>query len=78
MLPGTGEVKLIDFGLARSTVDGTVTSLGMIVGRRSYMAPEVWAGERPDRRADIYSLGAVLWELLALKRLEELRRGALA
>ena len=72
MLSWSGEVKLIDFGLARSTVDGTVTSLGMVVGRRSYMAPEVWAGGRPDRRADIFSLGVVLWELLALKRLEDL------
>ncbi len=72
MLSWSGEVKLIDFGLARSTVDGTVTSLGMVVGRRSYMAPEVWAGGKPDRRADVFSLGVVLWELLAVKRLEDL------
>ena len=72
MISWAGEVKLIDFGLARSTVDGTVTNLGMIVGRRSYMAPEVWAGEKPDRRADIFALGVVLWELLTVKRLEDL------
>src|SRR6185312_9318420 len=52
--------------------DGTLTSLGMVVGRRAYMAPEVWAGEKPDRRADVFALGVVLWELLTARRLEEL------
>jgi serine/threonine-protein kinase len=72
MLSWAGEVKLIDFGISRSRVDGTLTSAGMVIGRRAYMAPEVWAGERPDRRADVYSLGVVLWEILTGRRLEEL------
>ena len=72
MLSWAGDVKLIDFGIARSTIDGTLTSLGMVVGRRAYMAPEVWAGEKPDRRADVFALGVVLWELLTARRLEEL------
>ncbi len=71
MLSWAGDVKLIDFGIARSAVDGTLTSLGMVIGRRAYMAPEVWAGEKPDRRADVFALGVVLWELLAARRLEE-------
>jgi serine/threonine-protein kinase len=72
MLSYTGDVKLIDFGISRSRVDGTLTNVGMIVGRRAYISPEGWAGEKADRRADIYALGVVLWEMLTARRLEEL------
>jgi hypothetical protein len=71
MLSYAGDVKLIDFGISRSRVDGTLTSIGAVVGRRAYMPPEVWAGARPDRRADVYALGVVLWELVTGRRLEE-------
>lgn len=71
MLSYAGDVKLIDFGISRSRVDGTLTSIGAVVGRRAYMPPEVWAGARPDRRADVYALGVVLWELATGRRLEE-------
>ena len=71
MLSYAGDVKLIDFGISRSRVDGTLTSIGAVVGRRAYMPPEVWAGERPDRRADVYALGVVLWELVTGRRIEE-------
>ena len=64
MLSFTGDVKLIDFGIARSDVDATLTSAGQIVGRPTYTAPEIWRGAQADRRADIYSLGVVLWQLL--------------
>ena len=49
MLSFTGEVKLIDFGIARSDVDATLTSAGQIVGRPTYTAPEIW--EAPGRSA---------------------------
>lgn len=75
MLSYVGDVKLIDFGISRSRVDGTLTSLGAVVGRRAYMAPEVWAGQRPDKRADVYALGVVLWEMLTGRRLEEMDEG---
>ncbi|HEY6175334.1 MAG TPA: serine/threonine-protein kinase, partial [Kofleriaceae bacterium] len=61
MLDPDGVAKIIDFGLARM-VDGA--SRGTPVGTPDYMAPEVWLGEAPSRRADVYSLGAVLFELL--------------
>jgi serine/threonine-protein kinase len=70
MVSFEGDVKLVDFGIARSTVDGTLTNIGVVVGRREYVPPEVWEGDKPDRRADIYGLGIVLWELLTGRRLE--------
>ena len=73
MLAFSGEVKLVDFGIARSNVDATLTSTGHIVGRPTYTAPEVWDGAQADRRADIYSLGVVLWQLLTGRRLEDVR-----
>jgi len=73
MLAFSGEVKLVDFGIARSNVDATLTSTGHIVGRPTYTAPEVWDGAQADRRADIYSLGVVLWQLLTGQRLEDMR-----
>jgi tRNA A-37 threonylcarbamoyl transferase component Bud32 len=72
MLSYDGDVKLIDFGISRSRVDGTLTNVGMIVGRRGYISPEALAGEKADRRADVYALGVVLWEMLTARRLEEL------
>ncbi|HEX3695893.1 MAG TPA: protein kinase [Polyangia bacterium] len=59
-----GEVKLTDFGLARSVLKQEHTSPGVVFGRASYLAPEQARGEVADARTDIYSLGIVLWELL--------------
>ena len=73
MLAFSGEVKLVDFGIARSDVDATLTATGHVVGRPTYTAPEVWEGAQADRRADIYSLGIVLWQLLTGRRLEDAR-----
>jgi serine/threonine-protein kinase len=64
MLSFAGEVKLVDFGIARSDVDANLTTTGQIVGRPIYTAPEIWQGAQADRRADIYSLGVVLWQTL--------------
>jgi serine/threonine protein kinase len=75
MLAFSGEVKLIDFGLARSNVDAALTSAGHIVGRPVYTAPEIWDGTPADRRADIYSLGVVLWQLLTGRRFAETGAG---
>lgn len=65
MLTFIGEVRLIDFGVARSTGDPALTQTGLVVGRETFMAPEVLRGAVADRRSDVYSLGVVLWELLA-------------
>ena len=71
MLSFAGDVKLIDFGTARSAVDGRLTDTGVVVGRRSYVPPEAWEGEKVDHRADVYALGVVLWEVLTGRRAEE-------
>ena len=59
-----GVVKLLDFGLARM-VSSEMTSSNMMVGTLNYMAPEQVRGERTDHRADIFSFGVVLYEILS-------------
>ncbi len=59
-----GEVKLTDFGLARSVLKQENTAPGVVFGRASYLSPEQARGETADARTDIYSLGIVLWELV--------------
>jgi hypothetical protein len=65
MLTFTGEVRLLDFGIARTATDSRLTRPGWSVGREAYAAPEVAAGASGDPRSDIYSLGVLLWQLLA-------------
>jgi serine/threonine-protein kinase len=57
-------LKVIDFGIARSAADATVTAIGEVAGTPSYMSPELTAGEVADARTDVYALGAVLYFLL--------------
>lgn len=57
------QVKIIDFGLAHSTHLQGMTATGLIMGTPEYMAPEQVAGRKVDERADIYSLGIILYEL---------------
>lgn len=59
-----GRVKILDFGLARPTTDEQgLTSVGAILGTPAYMAPEQASGEHVDFRADLFSLGVVLYRL---------------
>src|SRR5262249_40168936 len=75
-----GTVKVLDFGLAtalqageRDSVDATnsptltmaATEIGVILGTASYMSPEQASGKRVDKRADVWSFGVVLWEMLS-------------
>jgi serine/threonine-protein kinase len=59
-----GEAKLLDFGLAFSTADESSTRPGHVLGTLHYMSPEQVRGERADARADLYSTGAMLYEIL--------------
>ncbi len=62
---GTDKVKLTDFGLARTTEDLRLTRTGFVAGTPLYMAPEQARGDEIDHRADLFSLGSVLYEALA-------------
>jgi serine/threonine protein kinase len=67
MLTPQGIVKLMDFGIARSATDMSLTSTGMTLGSLNYMPPEQVRGESADARSDIYSFGVSLYELLTGK-----------
>lgn len=66
MLTNTGEVKVMDFGIARAIEDSavTVTQTHAVVGTAQYLSPEQARGEVVDARSDIYSCGCLLYELL--------------
>jgi serine/threonine-protein kinase len=64
-----GDVKLMDFGIARADNRMHRTDTGKIKGKISYMAPEQLRGEQLDRRADVFSIGVMLWELTLNRRL---------
>jgi serine/threonine protein kinase/Tol biopolymer transport system component len=82
MLTEDGKVKVLDFGLAKAyegpsgnpalsnspTMASIATNAGMIVGTAAYMAPEQAKGRAVDRRADIFALGCILYEMLTGKR----------
>jgi tRNA A-37 threonylcarbamoyl transferase component Bud32 len=60
-----GDVKLLDFGIARAVAQTALTQTGQAVGRPRYMAPELLQGGAASLASDVYALGVVLWELLA-------------
>jgi serine/threonine protein kinase len=64
-----GNVKLCDFGIAKSATQLTETRVGTLKGKIRYMSPEQCQSHNLDRRSDIFSLSIVLWELITLRRL---------
>jgi serine/threonine-protein kinase len=64
MIVRDGLVKITDFGIARMRTNEVKTMTGMILGSPKYMSPEQVAGKRADHRADLFSLGVVLYEML--------------
>ena len=64
LVSNAGEVKLVDFGIAKATMKARQTAVGVIKGKYYYMSPEQAWGERLDHRSDIFSAGIVLYEML--------------
>ena len=62
-------MKVVDFGIAKTVESSSETKLGTLKGKVGYMAPEQARGETLDRRADVFSAGAILWELLLEHRM---------
>jgi len=69
MLSKNGEVKVVDFGLAKADSQLEHTEKGVVKGKFSYLAPEATLGDDLDARADVFALGTLTWELLARRRL---------
>jgi eukaryotic-like serine/threonine-protein kinase len=64
-----GDVKVIDFGLAKAANRVSQTAAGVVKGKLSYLAPEQVSGAKLDRRADLFALGVALWEITVDRRL---------
>lgn len=60
-----GRVKVTDFGIAKAAADGDLTRAGSVIGTARYLSPEQIGGEAARATADVYSLGLVLYEMLA-------------
>lgn len=64
-----GDVKVVDFGIAKAATQSTMTQVGMIKGKVAYMSPEQAEGKAIDYRSDIFSLGIILYELVTGQRM---------
>jgi serine/threonine protein kinase len=64
-----GRTKLLDFGIAKAATSTTHTLTGTVKGKIAYMCPEQMSGETVDRRADVYSVGCMLWAAAAGRNL---------
>jgi serine/threonine protein kinase len=66
LIDETGLVKIVDFGVAAAQLEGDtqLTKTGYVIGSPKYMAPEQILGKKVDERADIYSVGVIMYEMV--------------
>jgi serine/threonine protein kinase len=69
LITKNGEVKIVDFGLAKANSQLEKSEPGIIKGKFSYLSPEAAMGQEVDLRTDIFAVGIILWELLSGQRL---------
>jgi serine/threonine protein kinase len=69
MVTADGTVKLLDFGIAKARGANSRTRTGTVKGKNAYMSPEQILGKPLDRRSDVFALGVVMYEMLAIRRL---------
>jgi serine/threonine protein kinase len=69
MVCADGVVKLLDFGIAKARGANSRTRTGTVKGKNAYMSPEQILGKPLDRRSDVFALGVVMYEMLAIRRL---------
>ncbi len=69
LLSKMGEIKLVDFGLAKANSQIESTDPGVVKGKFSYLSPEAASGADVDARADIFAVGIILWEMFTGRRL---------
>ncbi len=69
MIAYDGDVRLVDFGIAKSTEQRSSTRTGVLKGKVSYMSPEQCHGHKIDRRTDVFNLGILLYEMTTGQRL---------
>jgi serine/threonine-protein kinase len=69
LITKNGEVKIVDFGLAKANSQLEKSEPGIIKGKFSYLSPEAAMGQEVDARTDVFAVGIILWELLAGQRL---------
>jgi serine/threonine protein kinase len=69
LLTKFGEIKIVDFGLAKANSQLEKSEPGIIKGKFSYLSPEAAMGQDVDARTDVFAVGIMLWELLAGQRL---------
>ena len=64
-----GKVKIIDFGIAKTTIQSTQTKIGLVKGKIAYMSPEQVEGQVLDHRSDIFTIGILIYEMVTNTRL---------
>jgi serine/threonine protein kinase len=69
LLSKNGEIKLVDFGLAKANSQIESTDPGVVKGKFSYLSPEAASGIEVDHRADVFAVGIILWEMFTGRRL---------